>query len=64
MSSEIRVKMYSALGLSYGEMVMPREMKDGLIEAYLSSGITKQAHLFIDGEQVKKGEPEMVGGEK
>jgi len=52
---EMKVKMISAMGLKYGEMVMPRRMREHLIKAYFDSKTVESAYLFIDDKEVTDG---------
>ena len=52
---EIKVKMISPLGISYGEMIMPKSMEKGLIKTYLKSGAVKSIYLYINNQEITNG---------
>ena len=55
MEDEIEIELVSALGSSYGKMLMPKKIEGWLIKAYLESGTVKSASLFIDDKEITDG---------
>lgn len=49
---EIEVKMATGLGLQLGILIMPKEMEEGLIKAYIESGAVESTYLYINGKEI------------
>lgn len=52
---EIKVEMFSALGLRYISGIMPKKMEEGLIKTYLESETVKSTYLFINDVEITDG---------
>lgn len=54
-SSDMVVEMRTALGIGLILGIMPKEMKEGLINTYFESGAIKGYYLYINGEEITDG---------
>jgi len=55
LEDEIKIQMYTALGIVLIEGIMPKKMKEGLIKTYLESGTVKSTYLHINDKEITDG---------